>query len=77
MVVGDGALPLAAGAAVGCTAAVLIGHVARNQLFGVAPGDPATLAGTVLLLALVGGLASALPARRATSIDPVVTLRDV
>ena len=38
--------------------------------------DPAILAGVTLLLALVGVGACAIPARRASTVDPMVALRD-
>ena len=48
----------------------------RTLLHGVAPGDPATLAGMALLIAVAGFIASYAPARRASLVDPVVALRD-
>jgi putative ABC transport system permease protein len=44
-------------------------------LFKVEPGDPATFAGVALLLAFVALVASYIPGRRATTVDPVVALR--
>jgi putative ABC transport system permease protein len=44
-------------------------------LFGVEANDPATLAAITLLLVGVGLLASFIPARRATKLDPLVALR--
>jgi ABC-type lipoprotein release transport system permease subunit len=44
-------------------------------LYGVQPGDPATLGATAVLLAGVAIAAAYLPARRAASTDPVEALR--
>jgi putative ABC transport system permease protein len=59
---------------VGVPAAVGIGRLARGVLFGVGPGDPATLGGAAALIAIVAVAACYLPARRAARVDPVVAL---
>jgi putative ABC transport system permease protein len=66
------AISLAAGTAAAYGVARLIGSL----LFGVAPGDVSTFAGTALLLALVSLAAGFLPARRATRVNPVIALRE-
>lgn len=45
------------------------------MLFEVSPRDPATLAAIVAVPAVVGMVASFVPARRATRVDPIVALR--
>ena len=46
-----------------------------SLLFEVSPNDPLTVAGVTLLLVLIAILASYIPARRATHVDPIVALR--
>jgi ABC-type antimicrobial peptide transport system permease subunit len=64
-----------AGALVGLVAALLLGRALASQLYGVAPRDPVTLVTIIALLASVAGLATLLPARRATKADPMTALR--
>jgi predicted permease len=66
---------VAIGSAVGLTLAGLAASAAGSLLYGVRPLDPASLLGASALLALVALLASALPARRAARVDPMVALR--
>ena len=63
------------GAAFGVAAAFALTRYLASFLFGVAPTDPITFVGVPLLLAGVSALALWLPARRATSIDPMAALR--
>jgi predicted permease len=75
LVLGEGVRPVAAGAGLGILAALALSRLMSSHLFGVAPGDPATLAGVAALLALVALLACLAPARRAIRADPIVALR--
>ncbi len=65
----------AVGIAIGLVAALSLTGVIENMLFGVSSRDPVTIAGVVGLLAGIALLASYLPARRATRLDPSVALR--
>ena len=56
-------------------ATVLLARLFRSQLYGVTTSDPITLAGAVLLAAVMVTLAAVLPARRAASIEPMQALR--
>jgi putative ABC transport system permease protein len=75
MVVGQGMLLVAIGLGLGLVSALLLTRLMESLLFGVSAADPATYAGIALLLAAVAFLASYLPARRATKVDPMVALR--
>lgn len=65
-----------AGLLAGGVLSVLLSRVLRTLLFEVKPGDPATIVGMAVLVALAGLVASYAPARRASRIDPIVALRD-
>ncbi|PYR43974.1 MAG: hypothetical protein DMF93_01580, partial [Acidobacteria bacterium] len=71
-VVGRGLALTAIALMIGLAGAAGLGRLARGVLFGVTPGDPATLAGAAGLLALVSLAACYIPARRAARVDPVV-----
>jgi putative ABC transport system permease protein len=75
LVVGEGLRLAALGAAVGLVGAAAASRLARALLFEVHWLDPASMVAAALLLVGASALASYLPARRATSVDPVVTLR--
>lgn len=64
-----------AGVVVGLLGFWAMRRVLTSWLFDIAPGDPRVLAGAVLALALVAALASWIPARRATRVDPATALR--
>jgi hypothetical protein len=63
-----------AGIALGLLGALALGRAIAGLAPGVAPNDPLTLLGCVVLLAVVAVLGSLLPALRASRVDPVVTL---
>jgi putative ABC transport system permease protein len=64
-----------AGLAVGIPCALAAAHLLGHMLFGVSPGDPATIAIVTLTLATVAALAGYIPARRAMRAHPMVALR--
>lgn len=68
-------LLLLIGMACGIAVSLIGGPTARALLFDVEPYDPATLAAAVGLLAAIAVVASFVPARRATRIEPTVALR--
>jgi predicted permease len=63
------------GTAIGLVGAVAAGRWLESLLFGVVPADPLTLAAVVLVLVVIGCVASYLPARRAAHADPTTALR--
>jgi putative ABC transport system permease protein len=63
------------GVLVGAALAVPLSSTLRSLLFGVGPGDPVTIVAVAALLVGAGVLASYLPARRGTRVDPVSALR--
>jgi ABC-type lipoprotein release transport system permease subunit len=75
LVLWHGARLAIAGILLGGAGAALVTPFVRTILYNVTPTDPASFAGTAVFLALVATLAGLLPARRATSVDPIVALR--
>jgi len=75
MVVGRGLFVTAAGLAIGMIAAIPLTRSLETLLFEVRPLDAATIATVIAGLALVAGLASYLPARRALRIAPITALQ--
>jgi putative ABC transport system permease protein len=75
MVLSEGGRLLAVGAVLGLAGGALIGVAARSLLYGVSPLDPSSYLLTVALLTGVMGLATYIPARRATNVDPNDALR--
>jgi predicted permease len=65
----------AAGIGLGLLAAIPLVGLLRTLLFGVSPADALTFVGATALLTLVAMAASYLPARRASRIDPMISLR--
>ena len=75
MVVGQAMVLTIAGIAFGAAGAFALTRLMTKLLFNVKPGDPLTFVAVAALLGGVAALASYLPGRRATRVDPVVALR--
>ena len=75
LVLRDGARLAAAGVVIGVGGALALSGFMRGLLFEVAPNDPVTFTAAPLLLAATAMLACAIPAWRATRVDPNATLR--
>ena len=63
------------GLALGIPAAISAGYLIANHLFGVMPWDPLILSVAALLLGVAALIAAAIPARRATRVEPMIALR--
>jgi predicted permease len=66
---------IAAGVVVGLPVSMALGGLVRNQLFGLAPHDPATIVLSTFALVGVASLAGFVPALRASRVDPTRALR--
>ncbi|HEX6463977.1 MAG TPA: ABC transporter permease, partial [Vicinamibacterales bacterium] len=75
MVVRQAMILVATGLAAGIIAALFVSQTMTKMLFSVHPTDPVTFIAVGAILAAVALLASYLPARRATRVDPIVALR--
>jgi predicted permease len=75
LVVNEGFQPILFGVVVGVLASAGVSRALSATLFGLSPLDPVSFAGVSLLLITIALLATWLPARRATEVDPIVALR--
>jgi predicted permease len=76
LVLREGLMLIGGGFVLGAIGAVALRRSLESQLFGVSATDPLVLTAVTVILALVAVAACALPARRATRIDPIVALAE-
>jgi len=69
------AVMLGIGAAVGLGLAAAASQVLQSMLFGLEPSDPVVYAASAAVLCLIAMAAAYVPARRASSVDPLLALR--
>lgn len=75
LVVRDGMMPIALGAAAGVVTAFALARVIGSLLFEVSPYDPAVTGVAIVVLLVVGMMACLLPARRAAAVEPMEALK--
>ena len=75
MVLGEGLRIVLIGVAIGLVEALALSRLIKSWLFNVQPVDPVTFLGVSLMVIVVAAWACYVPARRATKVDPIVTLR--
>jgi ABC-type antimicrobial peptide transport system permease subunit len=63
------------GGAVGLAVAIALGRTAQSLLFGLAPYDPLVVLASIVVLGIVSLAAGYVPARRASTVDPIKALR--
>jgi putative ABC transport system permease protein len=76
LVLGSAARVIAAGVILGLGAALILAETVSAFLFGVQPRDPVTFASVAMVLLVTAAVACAMPALRATRVDPVVAFRN-
>jgi hypothetical protein len=75
LAIGHGMRLVMCGIVIGAAMSLATARVIKSLLFGLSPTDPLTYGAMALLLAIVALLACWIPARRATKVDPMITLR--
>jgi ABC-type antimicrobial peptide transport system permease subunit len=75
MMLGEAGRMALIGVGIGLVTSLLLTKLMSNMVFGVSTHDPLTFCGVAALLTMVALAACAVPAQRATRVDPVVALR--
>ncbi len=76
LVLGEGAVLVGGGLILGLIGMVALRQAVQSQIYGVGPTDPFVVGVVFATLGAVAVTACALPARRATQVDPIVTLNE-
>jgi ABC-type antimicrobial peptide transport system permease subunit len=76
LVVRDATVLVVVALTLGLATALPASRLLAHYLYGVSPSDPLTFGAALVLLALTAALASWIPARRASRVDPLVALRE-
>jgi predicted permease len=76
LVVGQGLMPVAAGALAGGGLSLMTARLLRDQLYGVPPADPMTMVLVGAVVFVVAVIAACIPTRRAMSISPATALAE-
>ncbi len=76
LIAGSGARLIGAGVIAGLLLSIAVGMGLESLLIGIEPTDPITYAGVIGVLMVVATAACLVPARRAASLDPAMTLRE-
>jgi ABC-type antimicrobial peptide transport system permease subunit len=76
MTLRQGAIVILVGVAIGLPATILLGRAIESALFGVLATDVLLVGGVTAVLALVALLATVIPARRATRLNPALVIRE-
>lgn len=74
-VMGFGLKLVTAGMVIGLVGALVLRRFTESMLYGVAPDDPVPLMGACAVLLAVAALATLVPARHATRVDPMEAMR--
>jgi putative ABC transport system permease protein len=75
MILRQAMMPVALGISGGLIVSLIVGRLLAGLLYGVAPVDAVTIGSVISILAGVAAVASFIPARRASRVDPVIALR--
>jgi putative ABC transport system permease protein len=75
MVIGTSTKVIGLGIAIGIVSSLFVARVMASQLYDIAPQDPLTMAAVIAVVLIVGLIATYVPARYATRVDPMIALR--